>query len=86
MSDISEVGEAKQIRILYDEADWLEKLKLVPQEPWYKVLARVHTEYEAMKKDARVYRELIGKRDKHDNKPQQPPQETVTRTEKENQE
>jgi hypothetical protein len=48
--DISEPGTSIQIRILYEDSEYLQKLKLVPEEPWYKVISRVLKEYKELKK------------------------------------
>ena len=48
--DITEPGTSRQIRILNEDAEYLETQKLVPEEPWYKVVSRVLQEHRSAKK------------------------------------
>jgi len=48
--DITEPGTSIQIRILYEDAERLYKLKTGPEEAWYKVIGRLLDENEQLKK------------------------------------
>ena len=53
MMDISEIGNSIQIRILYEDGERLKKLKVVPEEAWYKVVRRILNDYEQLKKQVK---------------------------------
>ena len=48
---ITEIGESIQIRIQYEDAERLKKLKQTPEEPWYSVVHRVLVENAKQKKE-----------------------------------
>ena len=48
---ITEIGESIQIRIQYEDAERLKKLKQNPEEPWYVVVHNVLVENARLKKE-----------------------------------
>lgn len=48
---ITEIGENIQIRIQYEDAERLKKLKQNPEDPWYVVVHEVLVENAKMKKE-----------------------------------
>lgn len=57
--DITEVGNSIQIRILYDDAERLKSMKLVPQQPWHKALNNLLKEYDELKKENLVLKRQL---------------------------
>jgi hypothetical protein len=54
---IAEIGRSVQVRIEFEDAEKLRKLKLKPEEAWYEVIHRVLIDYENLKKQRK--KELI---------------------------